>query len=105
MTTLEKGKFIKNFVRINKNGRLIKFPHSNRIGYSKADVTYVEPLIDSSYWANWERFLEDRRKDIDEVNKYGDWQHYLFSLNSISQSDIDKYKLPNDFLVIKEAAS
>lgn len=102
MTTLEKGKFIKNFVRINKNNKLIRFPHSNKIGYSKNDVAIVEPQVDITYWNNWEKYLHDLKEDGSWEKTYNDWQHFLFSLNSIPEIDIKKYDLPTDFIIVKE---
>lgn len=102
MTVLEKGKFIKNFVRTTnqKKTKLIRVPHSNRIGYSKADIETIEPKIDSSYWENWERFLIDKKNDEELQAKYPDYPHYLYDLNSISDEDIKKYNLPEEFIII-----
>ncbi len=101
MTVLEKGKFIKNFVRTtNDKNRIIRVPHSNRIGYSKADIENIESKIDSSYWENWERFLIDKKNDETLQAEYPDYQHYLFALNNISDEDIKKYNLPEEFIII-----
>lgn len=101
MTVLEKGKFVKNFVRIDKNGRLVRVPHSNRIGYSSNDIAKVYPKVDEAYWNNWEKFLKDIKEDGKWSENYPDWQHFLFALNSIDEKDVKKYNLPNDFIVIK----
>ena len=101
MTVLEKGKFVKNFVRVDKNGKLIKVPHSNFRGYSATDMEQIEPQIDESNWANWERFLHDKYNDDALMAQYPDKQHFLFSLNDIEDKDVKKYDLPTDFIVIK----
>lgn len=104
MTVLEKGKFIKNFVRVDKNGKLVRPSHSNKIGYSSADVEAIYPQVDENYWTNWEHYLKDIRDDGKWNDKYSDWQHFLFALNSIPDKDIKKYNLPTDFIIIKDAA-
>ena len=100
MTVLEKGKFIKNFVRLNTNNKLIKVPHSNYRGYSTKDIELIEPLIDSIYWENWEHYLHDLKSNEDWKNNYSDWAHFLYALNSIPEEDIKKYDLPTDYIVI-----
>jgi len=97
MTVLEKGKFIKNFVR-TKDGK--KYPHSNWRGYSSKDIEYLEPKIDSTYWSNWNKFLNDKKNNDDLMSQYPDYQHFLFSLNEIDPKDIKKYHLPTEFIII-----
>lgn len=97
MTVLEKGKFIKNFVR-TKDGK--KIPHSNWRGYSKSDVESIEPKISESYWNNWENYLIDKKNDEKLQSQYSDYAHFLYALNSIDEKDIKKYNLPEDFIVI-----
>ena len=97
MTTLEYGKFIKNFVRDKDNKRI---PHSNWRGYSKKDVDAVIPKIDSTYLENWEKFLRDTKADEKLMSEYSDYQHYLFKLNSIDEKDIKKYNLPESMIII-----
>ena len=101
MTVLEKGKFVKNFVRVDKDGKLVKVPHSNFRGYSVQDMEQIEPQIDDSYWDNWEHFLTDKHNDEKLMAEYSDWQHYLYQLNGIDDEDIKKYDLPTDYIVIK----
>ena len=100
MTTLEKGKFVKLSVRTIKNGRQVKVPHSNRIGYSKADIEEIEPKIDARYWEAWSHFLSDKKQDEALQKQYEDYRHYLFALKIISDSDIKKYALPTSSLVV-----
>lgn len=102
MTALEKGKFIKNFVRVEKNGKLIRVKHSNLRGYSVKDIEAIEPKISDDYWDNWEHFLKDKRDSGEYEKDYADWQHYLFALNEIDEKDIKKYDLPTDYIVIDE---
>lgn len=97
MTTLEKGKFIKIFVR-DKDGK--RLHHSNWRGYSKKDVEEIEPKIDSTYFENWERFLIDKKADDKLQAEYSDWPHFLYSLNEVSDADRKKYNLPSDFIII-----
>ena len=97
MTTLEYGKFIKNFVR-DSNGK--RPPHSNWRGYSKADVEQIIPKIDTTYLDNWSKFLSDKKNDEKLMSNFSDYQHYLFQLNSIEDADIKKYHLPEDFIVL-----
>ena len=100
MTVLEKGKFIKNFVRVDNNGKLSRAKHSNFRGYSKADVEAIEPQINPIYLKNWELFLQDQKDSYDK-ELYPDWKHFLFYLNSISDEDIKKYNLPTTFIVVE----
>ena len=100
MTILEKGKFVKNFVRINIDGKLSKIPHSNYRGYSKKDIEAIEDKIDSTYWDNWEKYLHDLKEKEDWTKDFSDWQHFLFALNSISDEDIKKYDLPTDYIIL-----
>lgn len=102
MTVLEKGKFVKNFVRIDRNGKLIKVPHSNFRGYSANDMAQIEPQIDETYLSNWEKFLHDKYADDALMSQYSDRAHYLFSLNKVEDSDVKKYGLPEDYIVIDE---
>ena len=103
MTVLEKGKFIKNFVRkTGTNSKLVKIPHSNIVGYSKSDVAIIGDKIDASYWNAWEKFLLDKKNDEKTMENYPDYQHFLFALNNIDDTDINKYGLPEDFIVIDD---
>lgn len=97
MNTLEKGKFVKNFVRTQDGKRV---PHSNWRSYSKADIEAIEPKIDETYWNNWEKFLRDKKADEKLMSEYSDYQHYLFKLNSIDEKDIKKYNLPESMIII-----
>ena len=97
MTILEHGKFIKNFVR-DPNGNRI--PHSNWRGYSKADIEKIKSKIDDKYWSAWEVFLKDKKNDKNLQSQYKDYSHYLYALNSISDTDIIKYNLPKEYLII-----
>ena len=97
MTTLEKGKFVKNFVRTS-DGK--KIPHSNWKGYSVKDIADIEAKIDESYWLAWEKYLIDKKNDEPLQVQYSDYQHFLFALNSIDEKDIKKYGLPEDYIVI-----
>lgn len=102
MTNLEKGKFIKNFVRVDHDGKLVRAKHSNRIGYSSKDIENIEPQVDQQYWDNWEKYLRDIKDSENWTKDYSDWAHFLYALNSIPDSDIKKYDLPQDYIVVTE---
>jgi hypothetical protein len=97
MTTLEKGKFIKNFCRTS-DGK--KIPHSNWKGYSVKDIEEIEPKIDSIYWSAWEKYLHDKKNDEKLQSQYSDYKHFLFQLNDIDDKDIKKYGLPEDYIIL-----
>ena len=101
MTILEKGKFIKNFVRtMSKSNNVVRVPHSNKIGYSSKDVAEISPKVDENYWNAWEKFLEDKKNNAQLQASYKDYQHYLFGLNHIDEVDIQKYGLPSEYIMI-----
>lgn len=100
MTVLEKGKFVKNFVRTKNGDKIVKIPHSNYRSYSKTDIEQIEPKVDTQYLENWAKYLKDI-KDAEEWTKtYDDWAHFLYALNSIPEKDIVKYNLPIDYIII-----
>ena len=97
MNTLEKGKFVKNFVRTQDGKRV---PHSNWRSYSKADIEAIEPKIDETYWNNWDKYLFDKKNDEKLQSQYSDYPHFLYALNSIDEKDIKKYCLPEEYIII-----
>ena len=100
MTVLEKGKFIKNFCRVDKDGTLVKPRPSNFRYYIKKDIEVLESQVDNNYWSAWETFLKDQKSNKELQNQYVDWAHYLYALNTIDKEDIEKYNLPKEFIIV-----